>query len=309
MSVVVEVVPEEVDDLTWVKIDEAFPEHPKVDQVGPLGAFMQVAALCYCNRNLTSGFVPRGVVRRLIDLDGFQISAQELADKLVQARMWIPVEGGYRIHDYAKYQPDEEEQKRIHEMKVAAGKKRATGAQRSGGRFTQTSSAAPAQTSSSPPAPPAQPPAGHQQPPAGHQPGSGSGSGSVRARASRARGQDLDKRSMAQQMAETLTESYVDLFKARTGSQAHGKTVDQICQQFISGLLRGHPPRVAELVLQELLDTGKGPGLMPLLFDQMALQLSPQARTNGKGPPRDREAELARSRQQLEELPAFGGPS
>ena len=91
----------------WVRIDEEFTQHPKVVQVGPLGVALQVAALCYCNRNLTDGFVPRGVVRMLLDFDGLG-DALQVANSLVKAGMWETVEGGYRVHDFETYQPSKE---------------------------------------------------------------------------------------------------------------------------------------------------------------------------------------------------------
>jgi hypothetical protein len=91
--------------LPWVRIDEEFPDHPKVVGAGPLGIAMQVAALCYCNRHLTDGFVPRSAARRLIDLDGLGVSADDVIKALLGVKMWSRVDGGYRIHDYEHYQP------------------------------------------------------------------------------------------------------------------------------------------------------------------------------------------------------------
>lgn len=57
----------------WVRVDEHFPEHPKVLKAGailggPDGCGRVVAvwleALCYSNRYLTDGFIPEAVARR-----------------------------------------------------------------------------------------------------------------------------------------------------------------------------------------------------------------------------------------------------
>lgn len=163
--------------MPWVRIDEEFPHHPKVAPVGPLGIAMQVAALCYCNRYLTDGFVPAAMAPMLLPLEGIGrqngagqyelVSWQEIVQGLVRTGLWEPVEGGWRIHDFHDYQPTREdvEARRVadHENKVAAGKARAAGAKRDRGRFV-TSQVNTSTTSSPPAVHPAEAPAAHQQP-------------------------------------------------------------------------------------------------------------------------------------------------
>jgi len=109
--------------MTWVKIDDGFARHPKVVAGGPLAMAMQVAALCYCNRELTDGFVPRPVARTLLDWEidredgrrytvavscgmaGDDLHNNWVIDLLVEVGMWSEVPGGYRIHDYLEYNP------------------------------------------------------------------------------------------------------------------------------------------------------------------------------------------------------------
>lgn len=111
--------------MAWVRIDDGFVEHPKIARVGMIGAWLQLQALCYCNRNLTDGFVPtaiaesflaRGTIR--LEESGVQWTVGEhsgmqgldLADvawpaKMVEARIWEEVPGGYQVHDFSQYQP------------------------------------------------------------------------------------------------------------------------------------------------------------------------------------------------------------
>jgi hypothetical protein len=115
--------------MPWVRLDDGFVDHPKIARVGPIGAWLQIQALCYCNRNLTDGFVPfgvaqsflaRGVVREddrgalwtLGEHSGHQ--GLDLADvdwpgAMVAAGIWEAVRGGYQIHDYGDYQPSKAE--------------------------------------------------------------------------------------------------------------------------------------------------------------------------------------------------------
>jgi hypothetical protein len=123
--------------MPWVKIDEVFPRHPKVVQVGPLGIALQVAALCYCNHYLTDGFVPFRAVRGLLDFNRIGIDASSdsakfehwqeigglnIAADLVEVGMWEEVEGGFQIHDYADYQPTRAEVIAERERNSRAGK-------------------------------------------------------------------------------------------------------------------------------------------------------------------------------------------
>jgi hypothetical protein len=83
--------------VTWVRLDDEFPAHPKLAEVGPLGLAMQVAALCYCNRYLTDGFIPRGAAATLLDFNGIGLvngmqgidaDWKLIADRMVEIGLW-----------------------------------------------------------------------------------------------------------------------------------------------------------------------------------------------------------------------------
>ena len=69
--------------MTWVRIDDTFPEHPKVVGLSAVAFRLHVAAICYASRNLTDGFIPLGAVRTLPG--GTPNRVKELAD----AGLWI----------------------------------------------------------------------------------------------------------------------------------------------------------------------------------------------------------------------------
>jgi hypothetical protein len=107
-----------------VRLDDGFASHPKMVAAGPLGLAMQVAALCYCNRYLTDGYVPRAVPASLLNLEelafatsgngdavgaGCDADAAMVVGDLVQAGVWEEADGGWLIHDYFSYQPSKEE--------------------------------------------------------------------------------------------------------------------------------------------------------------------------------------------------------
>jgi hypothetical protein len=87
--------------MSWVRLEDTFPEHPKIDKVGGDAAWLHVCALAYCNRNETDGLVPAGSVTRLSD----RKNPRSLAARLVDAGLWEDDPNGWRIHDYLHYQP------------------------------------------------------------------------------------------------------------------------------------------------------------------------------------------------------------
>ena len=90
--------------MPWVKLDDAFPEHRKVDSVSD-GAFrLHVAGICFSSRMLTDGFIPKDRVGRLTP----KVRESHIAE-LVDADLWAPVVGGWSIHDYLEYNPSRAE--------------------------------------------------------------------------------------------------------------------------------------------------------------------------------------------------------
>lgn len=107
--------------MAWVKIDDGFADHPKIAAAGPLGMALQVAALCYCNRFLTDGFIPQSVALRLIQFEGLA-EPEEVIQRLITAGVWDEAEGGYLIHDYLEYQPSREEIETLRNKRKEAGR-------------------------------------------------------------------------------------------------------------------------------------------------------------------------------------------
>lgn len=109
--------------MTWVKIDDQFPDHPKIERAGPEAAWLYVAGLCYCAQYLTDGRIPKTRVSRLTAFpDG-----ERLADRLMDAGLWEDAGDDYEVHDYLDFQPSGEEararKKEISEKRAEAGKR------------------------------------------------------------------------------------------------------------------------------------------------------------------------------------------
>lgn len=106
----------------WVKVDDGFPEHPKVVEAGRhLGTYgrgrveaIWLVAMCYCNRNLTDGFIDEATVRTwtLYDRRPFDV-AQVMALQMPDGSpgLLLKVDDGFRFHDYHDYQPSAKERK------------------------------------------------------------------------------------------------------------------------------------------------------------------------------------------------------
>lgn len=114
--------------MPWVRLDEQFPDHPKVAIAGPLASWLHVCALAYCNRLLTDGFVPTSQVGKLADYseidpgEGYPINPIDLANRLVEVGMWEKATGGYLIHDFHDFQPSKAEVLATRRTREAAGK-------------------------------------------------------------------------------------------------------------------------------------------------------------------------------------------
>lgn len=85
--------------MTWVRLDDSMPEHPKMVALTDRAFRQHVSALCYCNRNLTDGAIPDTIAHRLV------ASGKRYAGELVTAGIWDKTTDGYQIHDYEDYQP------------------------------------------------------------------------------------------------------------------------------------------------------------------------------------------------------------
>lgn len=96
-----------------VWLDDEFPEHPKVEALDDdLARWLYVAGLCYANRNLTGGRIPKGAALRLTDK-----VTQKLIGRLLvvlvpgKGPLWEDHGDHYRIHDYDQHQQSAEKRR------------------------------------------------------------------------------------------------------------------------------------------------------------------------------------------------------
>lgn len=105
--------------MAWVKLDDQARHHRKILAAGPVGAWLWVCGLMYCNsQKARDGFIPTEAVPVLYPLPTWRREAIRLA----AIGLWEPVEGGYRVHDYHDYQPTAEDGATLSEKRSAAGR-------------------------------------------------------------------------------------------------------------------------------------------------------------------------------------------
>lgn len=84
--------------MSWIKIDDGFPDHPKILAAGPLGVTALLRGLCWSSRHLTDGYIPQSLQANIFEgMNGFN------PEKMVECGLWEVVAGGWQIHDYLDY--------------------------------------------------------------------------------------------------------------------------------------------------------------------------------------------------------------
>jgi hypothetical protein len=82
--------------MTWIRIDDTLPDHPKLIGL-PDNAFrLYITILCYSSRYLTDGFIPSPVADRLGHAGVF--------GELNVAGLIEPLDDGWQICNYSEYQ-------------------------------------------------------------------------------------------------------------------------------------------------------------------------------------------------------------
>lgn len=82
---------------TWIKLDDQFPDHPKVVGLSDAGFATFVRGLCYCSRFQTDGAIPKPMLAR-------GIGTTKTSRELVAAGLWEATPDGWLVHDYTDHQ-------------------------------------------------------------------------------------------------------------------------------------------------------------------------------------------------------------
>ncbi|MFI9405299.1 hypothetical protein [Nocardia sp. NPDC052316] len=101
--------------MPWFQVDDQLGFHPKAVAAGNAAMGLWVRAGSWSMQQLTEGFVPAAIVR------GLGSAAQ--AKKLVESGLWMPVDGGYRFHDWGERQMSKAEIEDRRRKRADAGRK------------------------------------------------------------------------------------------------------------------------------------------------------------------------------------------
>lgn len=88
--------------MVWFRVEDDIYDHPKMQgiprthRLAAAGLWMYAGA--YCSRYLTDGFITDDMVRAIG-------GTTALIQHLCKAGLWIPVDDGYRFHDWHDFQP------------------------------------------------------------------------------------------------------------------------------------------------------------------------------------------------------------
>lgn len=105
--------------MTWVKIDDRLPTHPKVIGLTDKAFRLYVASICYSSANLSDGEVPHAALSLLG-------GNPKLAAELVQAGLWDTTSRkGWAVHDYLVYNRSKLKAQAVSEVRREAGNKSA----------------------------------------------------------------------------------------------------------------------------------------------------------------------------------------
>jgi hypothetical protein len=86
--------------VTWVKLDDGFADHPKIESLSGDAYRAFIGGLCYCARFLTDGHIPPPRIKKLAN--------RKVQGELERVGLWEPNGNGVNVHDYLIYQESRE---------------------------------------------------------------------------------------------------------------------------------------------------------------------------------------------------------
>jgi hypothetical protein len=94
--------------MAWLKIDDGFPEHPRVDPLTHKAFRLHVTAMCLAARKLTDGYISEKDARLCRMQAGVATGA---IAELEGSGLWERNGDGWHIRDYLDYNPSAEQVK------------------------------------------------------------------------------------------------------------------------------------------------------------------------------------------------------
>ncbi len=105
--------------MSWVKIDDEFPDHKKVASLSNDAFCLHVTAMCWVAKWQTDGKLPSKLLGKL----GWRCQdPASAAAELVMANVWETTPEGWEIHDFLEYNPSKAQVEELAETRSTAGK-------------------------------------------------------------------------------------------------------------------------------------------------------------------------------------------
>ena len=98
--------------MTWIKLDDGFPNNPKIVGLSDHSFRLYIAGLCYSGKYLTDGFIPEAVVAQFGD-----------PTELFQKGLWEETFDGIQIGNYTEYQTPKAEVEKKREQSRERGER------------------------------------------------------------------------------------------------------------------------------------------------------------------------------------------
>ena len=95
--------------MSWLRIDDGFAEHPKIEGLSAVAFRLHVSAMCLCARKLTDGRIGAGKDLKLLFI--IAGARQKHVDELVAGGLWNVTDKGLEVNDYLAYNPPAEKVK------------------------------------------------------------------------------------------------------------------------------------------------------------------------------------------------------
>jgi hypothetical protein len=108
--------------MSWVKLDDQFFTHPKVQRAGRDARDLFLVGLTYCANHRTDGIVPAEALPLLAFMAGIP-DGEAAARKLVEVHLWEEGATGYAVHQYLEYNPSREKIEETRQHRAEAGSK------------------------------------------------------------------------------------------------------------------------------------------------------------------------------------------
>jgi hypothetical protein len=112
--------------MAWVKLDDRFPQHPKILQISSQAFRLYITGLCYASLYQTDGKLLSTCISLLAETfhepSLEETHPPEWIEELVRVGLWEKVDKGYQIHDYLEYNLSKENREELAKTKAESGR-------------------------------------------------------------------------------------------------------------------------------------------------------------------------------------------